>query len=282
MVKLSVCTLASFVGAASAFAPMSTQWSSSKTQLSMSANEADSRRSFFTKAAGSAAVVAFGLVEAPEDAHALGSLKKVNAKLAQYGVATIAEVPSGFSPLAEVWGKGRNRDPLLVSFLHPIDWVVTLPSQDVNGEDGTIQAGEYARGDTATFFVYAEPGKVDIAEAPKDLFQTALIKSISQKGNNVYQNFKVTKLVPQKVNGQDYMICDFKYELLTGAGFEVDRIGVASVTSVGNNVEVLWTASTRQRYKKTETQLRTIADSFRCYSGGLEMSKIDYGSNTDF
>jgi len=83
MVKLSVCTLASFVGAASAFAPMSTQWSSSKTQLSMSANEADSRRSFFTKAAGSAAVVAFGLVEAPEDAHALGSLKKVNAKLAQ-------------------------------------------------------------------------------------------------------------------------------------------------------------------------------------------------------
>ena len=78
------------------------------------------------------------------------------------------------------------------------------------------------------------------------------------------------------------MICDFKYELLTGAGFEVDRVGVASVTSVGNNVEVLWTASTRQRYKKTEVQLRTIADSFRCYSGGLEMSKIDYGSNSDF
>jgi len=123
---------------------------------------------------------------------------------------------------------------------------------------------------------------IQIAEAPKDLFQTALIKSISQKGNNVYQNFKVTKLVPQKVNGQDYMICDFKYELLTGAGFEVDRVGVASVTSVGNNVEVLWTASTRQRYKKTETQLRTIADSFRCYSGGLEMAKIDYGSNADF
>lgn len=73
------------------------------------------------------------------------------------------------------------------------------------------------------------------------------------------------------------MICDFKYELLTGAGFEVDRVGVASVTSVGNNVEVLWSASTRQRYKKTEQQLRTITDSFRCYSDGLDMSKIDYG-----
>ncbi len=65
--------------------------------------------------------------------------------------------------MAEVWGKGKNRDPLLVSFLHPVDWVVTLPSQDVNGEDGTIQAGEYAKGDTATFFVYTEEGKIDVS-----------------------------------------------------------------------------------------------------------------------
>lgn len=64
-----------------------------------------------------------------------------------------------------MWGKGKNRDPLLVSFLFPVDWVVTLPSQDVNGEDGTIQAGEYARGDTATFYVYTEPGKVEVSAA---------------------------------------------------------------------------------------------------------------------
>ena len=75
------------------------------------------------------------------------------------------------------------------------------------------------------------------------------------------------------------MICDFKYELLTGAGFEVDRVGVASVTSTGPAVEVLWTASTRQRYKKTEAQLRNIADSFRCYSGGLDSVKLDYSSD---
>lgn len=46
---------------------------------------------------------------------------------------------------------------------HPITWVVTTPSNDVNGEDGTIQAGEYAKGDTATFFVYEEPGHVDVS-----------------------------------------------------------------------------------------------------------------------
>ena len=84
------------------------------------------------------------------------------------------------------------------------------------------------------------------------------------------------KITPKQENGQDYMICDFKYELLTGAGFEVDRIGVASVTSTGTAVEVLWTASTRQRFKKTEPQLRNIADSFRCYSGGLDSTKVLY------
>ena len=46
---------------------------------------------------------------------------------------------------------------------HPVTWVVTLPSNDVNGEDGTIQAGEYAKGDTATFFVYTEEGHIDVS-----------------------------------------------------------------------------------------------------------------------
>lgn len=276
MVKLSILSIALSMSAANAFAPASVP-STASTELCMS----DDRRSFLSKAAGVTAAAAFGLVQAPGPAEAFGgTLKKVNAVLAQYGVPTMDKPPDGFSPLAEVWGKGKNRDPLLVSFVHPVDWVVTLPSQDMNGEDGTIQAGEYAKGDTATFYVYAEGGKVDnIAEQPKDLFQTALIKSISQKGSNIYQNFKVTKLNPKNINGQDYMICDFKYTLLTGAGFEVDRIGVASVTSVGNNVEVLWTASTTQRYKKTETQLRTIADSFRCYADGLDMAKLEYADD---
>jgi len=80
----------------------------------------------------------------------------------RYGLPTIAKVPNNFVPLVEIWGKGKNREPFLVQFSHPIDWVVSLPSQDVNGEDGTIQAGEYAKGDTATFFVYNDPGKVQV------------------------------------------------------------------------------------------------------------------------
>ena len=91
----------------------------------------------------------------------------------------------------------------------------------------------------------------------------------------MYQNFKVTNIVSQKgeYRDQDYMLVDFKYELLTGAGFEVDRRGVASVTSEGNAVELLWTATTRQRYKKLEPTLRSIAGSFRCYTDGLNFSE---------
>lgn len=90
----------------------------------------------------------------------------------------------------------------------------------------------------------------NIASAGKDLYEKCLIKSISQKGSNIYQDFKVTKAVPQdpaEYGGKEYVICDFKYTLLTGAGFEVDRRGVAAITSEGPAVEVLWTASTRQR-----------------------------------
>jgi len=123
-----------------------------------------SRRTFFhqvIQASTTTALVVGGLNTQP--VHALGGgLSKVNAKLTSYGLPTIPSVPDGFVPLLEVYGKGKNRDAILVQFTHPIDWVVTLPSQDVNGEDGTIQAGEYAKGDTATFFVYSTLGKVEV------------------------------------------------------------------------------------------------------------------------
>ena len=63
----------------------------------------------------------------------------------------------------------------------------------------------------------------------------------------MYQSFKLIKAEPVDNNGQQYVLADFKYELLTGAGFTVDRRGVASITSQGNAVEVLWAATITQR-----------------------------------
>jgi hypothetical protein len=88
------------------------------------------------------------------------------------------------------------------------------------------------------------------------------------------QNFKVLKVEPVTYEGDDkYVKVDFKYQLLTGAGFEVDRRGVASLTSQGPAVEALWAASTTQRYKKTEADLRNIVASFRCYASGINLSE---------
>jgi len=236
------------------------------------------RRDFFSQVAttvGAGIVAGNVLGGAAEPANAFGGgLNKVNAKLNSYGLPPMNKIPDGFSPLLEIWGKGGNRSPLLVNFAHPLDWVVTLPSQDMNGEDGTIQAGEYAKGDTATLFVYEDAGHVaNVAEQPKSFFEDAIIKSISQKGANIYQDFKVTNTEVRdgEYKDQKYVIVDFKYTLLTGAGFEVQRKGVASVTSVGPAVEVLWTATISARYKKIGDNLRAIAGSFRCYADGLNL-----------
>lgn len=256
-----------------------------RTSQLFALSDGDSRRDFFTKATTAAISASAGIgldLMTPLPANAVGGLEKVNAKLKAYGLPLTGKPPGGLNPLLEIYGKGKNRFPLLVLMNHPITWVVTLPSNDVNGEDGTIQAGEYAKGDTATFYVYQDPGHVDsIHNAEKSLFESALIKSISQKGANIYQDFKVTKVVkqdPAEYNGKEYVICDFRYTLLTGAGFEVDRRGVAAITSEGPAVEVLWTASTRERFKKTEQTLRDITSSFRVFADGLNFSNelIEY------
>ncbi len=244
---------------------------------STSISSVSDRRDFFDTVSQAvvftSAVGALGLPLEPANAFG-GGLKKVNAQLQSYGLPQMS-VPDGYSPLLQLYGKGSNRELLLVEFVHPIDWVVTLPNNDVNGEDGTIQAGEYAKGDTATFFVVPGSSKADIQSQDNDFFKNAVVKAISQKGDNIYQNFKVIKVDKKDKDGQSYALVDFKYELLTGAGFEVGRRGVASVSSVGNNVQVLWSATIDARYKKTETQLRTIAESFRVYSDGLKLAKQD-------
>lgn len=98
--------------------------------------------------------------------------------------------------------------------------------------------------------------------------------AISQKSLNVYQNFKVVKSIEgaKGANGTQYFIVDFKYELLTGAGFTVDRKGVAAVTQLKSNVLALVMATTSQRYKKLGEDLRTMAESFRVYDGIAQQS----------
>ena len=246
-----------------------------------SASQQSDRRDFLAQVASVTAAATLGagtsttLLGPVEPANAVGGLNKVNAKLKGYGLPTVGKVPDGFTPILEIYGKGKNRFPILVGFNHPLSWVITLPSNDINGEDGTVQVGDYGKGDTATFFVYEEKGHVD-PPLDKETINTVLAKCISQKGDNMYENFKVTKTDSFTTpDGQTYVLADFKYSLLTGAGFIVDRKGVASVTSQGAAVEALWAASTAIRYKKTEPTLRDIVASFRCYTDGIKVDTVE-------
>ena len=89
---------------------------------------------------------------------------------------------------------------------------------------------------------------------------------------------------------------DFKYTLNTGAGFEINRKGLGSVTAVGGTTQVtkerkgqsasscltrpnltprnknektqaLLCVATENRFKETEPLLRETAESFRVFAG---------------
>lgn len=285
----AACAALAIASPSSAFVTPNADAARRPSSLAMSrdAVDAGSTRRGFLDGVATATVAAAGASSAwlrPSPALAYG-LGKANDRLKSYGLPGLTNVPNGWSALAEIYGKGANRSPLLVAFGFPIDWVVTLPSQDVNGEDGTVQAGEYAKGDTATFFVVPGESKVEnIHDKDKGFLKSAIISAISQKGSNIYQDFKVTKVEPvEREGGAKYVLVDFKYTLLTGAGFEVERKGVASVTSAGDGVQLLWAASIAARYKnKTEDQLRSIVGSFRCYADGLNFSADLRPSSEDF
>lgn len=132
----------------------------SSDAFSMQMSTADSRRAFLAKVAATTAAVTAGVV-VPSPALAVGGKNKVNTKLLSFGLPP-AVIPEGLTPLCHIYGKGKNRFPILVTFSHPVDWVVTYPNNDVNGEDGTVQAGEYGKGDSATFFVYEDAGNVKV------------------------------------------------------------------------------------------------------------------------
>ena len=166
---INIIALATLCQSAYSFNFLEMESKRKTTQLS-ALTEGDSRRDFFTKAGSAAFAASAGLgldLLGPLPANAVG-LDQVNAKLKAYGLPLSPKPANGLTPLLEIYGKGKNRFPLLVKMDHPITWVVTLPSNDVNAEDGTVQAGEYAKGDTATFFVYEEPGHVDVSMIVKE------------------------------------------------------------------------------------------------------------------
>ena len=195
-----------------------------------------------------AAAAASGLSPA-----AAADLNSWNKKLDKLGLPPLDKIPGGFAP---VLSSVNQEQSLFVEFLRPDGWLVVKPSVNTNGEDGTVSAGDYGKGDSAALYVS------DLRPATDKAYYAKLLKGgIAQKGGGeLYQEFKVRKVTP----GAPTTV-DFSYELLTGAGFIVERRGVAAVTDVNGKSQALLAVTTSARFKGLEPKLRTIADSFRCY-----------------
>eukprot|EP00634_Sargassococcus_sp_CCMP2135_P005631 CAMPEP_0198665682 /NCGR_PEP_ID=MMETSP1467-20131203/61514_1 /TAXON_ID=1462469 /ORGANISM="unid. sp., Strain CCMP2135" /LENGTH=242 /DNA_ID=CAMNT_0044402285 /DNA_START=46 /DNA_END=774 /DNA_ORIENTATION=- len=195
---------------------------------------------------------------APHAAQAT-DLVKFNKKLDSLGLAELSEIPNGFNAAVESYTQSMPK--LWVQFFYPSSWLFIKPSQNTNGESGTISAGDYGKGDSAALFV-GDGGKGANLKDKKFLAST-IIAGISQRGDNQYQNFDLGKVT---TGGEpNYVLVDFNYELLTGAGFVVERKGVASLTTLGDAVPALIAVTTAARYKKIKDQLLTSASSFRAF-----------------
>eukprot|EP00904_Undaria_pinnatifida_P002119 jgi/Undpi1/11908/HiC_scaffold_4.g01607.m1 len=279
--KTSMAIAACCLGGSQAFVvPGATVPSTSAARQASSSNGACTRSealSTFGTALLGAAAVAGGV---PSSALA-ASTADVNKKLSAYNLPPVVDTPDGFNTLLEGYGKdgalknslgSSNRDPILVTWNYPKGWIVERPNTDTNKEAGTISTGDYGRGDSAALFVAPKSLIGGSSLSSKETMEGVLKKALSQKGDNQFQSFKL-KSVKEGVTdfaGSKYFIAEFQYELLTGAGFTVERKGIASVAQIGNSVNAVVGATTANRAKTVKPQLQEIAYSFRVYEGKFE------------
>lgn len=201
--------------------------------------------------------------------------KEVNKFLTNNGFAAM-KVPNGLSPLALYIGlaapanidgsKTKERyfkSTLLVRFLYPSGWLVETPSITENGEAGKIAANNYLKGDSADFVSLPKPKGKKLEDLDKEFFKTLIG---SQMTNDVYEDVKVKKIkAVTQPDGAETIQFDFTYTLLTRAGFTVNRKGVGAIMDVGDAVTGLIIATTDQRFKVLEEDVRKCTDAFRAY-----------------
>lgn len=118
------------------------------------------------------------------------------------------------------------------------------------------------------------PSSEPLTEAnSKEQLTRFVTRSLSQKGD-LTQDMKIYSVRPgsRGVDGQQYYIVDFAYQLNTEAGFLVSRRAVASVTDAGKGfLQGLVAVTTDRRWGRAgssgglENTLRSVADSFRVY-----------------
>jgi hypothetical protein len=135
---------------------------------------------------------------------------------ARYNSRVFHQVPSGFKPLLLPVGGtvGANIDGskviesigslltkgglgrgerVLLNFVYPSAWIISVPTSTGNGESGTVSANNYVKGDSAVVCALPLDEDEEIADKDKVYFQDLMTQSVPA---NLWQNFKLVKKTP--------------------------------------------------------------------------------------
>jgi len=211
------------------------------------------------------------------------SEKDCNSQLAAYGLPQMDKVPSGFKPLLLPVGGtvGANIDGskviesigslltkgglgrgerVLLNFVYPSAWIISVPTSTGNGESGTVSANNYVKGDSAVVCALPLDEDEEIADKDKVYFQDLMTQSVPA---NLWQNFKLVKKTPAgEQAGQEVVDIEYRYDLIT-SGPIIGRHGFARVIHTGGNAVALGATTSDTRFKGQKDALITAAKSFR-------------------
>jgi len=201
------------------------------------------------------------------------SLEEAQKSLTSYGLPDLAPKqapPGGWSIVVEPIGLAPDAyygrfnlggEPQVVTFFAPPLWVVSVPNIDYNGAAGTVQANDYGKGDSATLFVDTSfKGSLD-ALTKKD-YKAELTKALTTKGKGFVESLKIEKVTD---GAPGYKICEYTYDIESGAGFSLARSGIGAFTQVGEsgNLQIFWSAVVTPRWKNMKEDLGRMVGSFR-------------------
>mmetsp|Transcript_11917 Transcript_11917/g.21813 ORF Transcript_11917/g.21813 Transcript_11917/m.21813 type:complete len:345 (+) Transcript_11917:99-1133(+) len=235
------------------------------------------------------------VMTAPLPAVALNS-KEANEELVSLGAPDLTwkgDPSFGWAIQVEPYALAKNagygkfnlgKEPMVVTFQHPALWVVSRPNIDENGTAGTVAVNDFTKGDSATLWVDTQfQGKLE--DMTRKDFLNEMRKALTQKGGQFIEALKITAVKDGPAPG--YRLCEYDYEIESGAGFQLNRTGWASFAQAGEdgNLQVFWSASLTPRYGNMEKTLLEIVNSFRIAKIPKSVSKTltkDIKSFEDF
>lgn len=229
-------------------------------------------RSKFIRSLVAAPVIAAAQLATPEKA-AAKTLQEAQEELGTYGMAELAptEDPQlGWSWQVEpvgltkdsMYGKFKlGSEPQVMRFLCPPLWVLSRPNIDYNGAAGTVMINDYGKGDSVTLFVDVNfNGKLETMK--NEDFNAEIFKALTQKGKAFIQDLKIRKVTD---GAPGYKLVEYTYEIESGAGFSINRTGIASVAQVSEvgHLQMFWGGVVTPRWETMKEKLETIVKSFR-------------------